>query len=167
MLTQLFGGDARACENYLVGLPQTLVCSEQVAATRLNSLISENMLQISQKSCGRTIKSFMITDQGSFDISTVCCQNVPRSPREAFLKSGPSLRYLLGLIELASEAHEHGYWCISFINLQTPREPPGRAFKRFDQNRQPHSDQKPRHLVTLSPRQGKYAGSLHVRRAQS
>jgi hypothetical protein len=87
----------RELRSIQVGLPQTLVCSEEVAATRLNSLISEDMLQISQKSCGRTIKSFMITDQGSFDISTVCCQNVPRSPGEAFLKSGPSLRYLLGL----------------------------------------------------------------------
>jgi hypothetical protein len=36
-------------------------------------------------------------------------------------RTGPSLRYLLGLIELPSEAHEHGYWCISFVNLQAHR----------------------------------------------
>jgi hypothetical protein len=89
---------------------------------------------------------------------------------------GPSLQYLLGLTEVPSKAHEHGYWCISFVNRQAHRPrlvPPGSTrtswpgFQTLQLKSSTTLGSKPRHLVTLSPRQGKYAGSLHVRRAQS
>jgi hypothetical protein len=86
----------------------------------------------------------------------------------------------LGWTELPREAHEDGYWCISFVNRETHRIKAGlstrtwqgasnTSINRLLRSLRPSlpSDQKPRHPVTCSTCAGEYAGSSRVDTART
>jgi hypothetical protein len=115
-----------------------------------------------------------LTDQEALHNSTVAVKNMPRPG--ALLNLDPRSMFL-GWTELPREAHEDGYWCISFVNRETHRIKAGRSARtwqgasntsinRLLRSLRP-SDQKPRHPVTCSTCAGEYAGSSRVDTARA
>ena len=107
-------------------------CSEHVVVTRLNLLMSGNLLQIIQQISRRIIKGFMMADQGVRDCSTL----VVKTYQDLSGGTPPSRpSFFSGLDRASGEAHEDGYWCISFVNRQThrsrlaPPQPPWQGFQ--------------------------------------
>lgn len=101
-------------------------CSEKVAVARLNLHTSGNIAQITQSS--RESKATKLTDQEALHNSIVAVKNMPRPG--ALLNLDPRSMFL-GWTELPREAHEDGYWCISFVNRETHRIKAGRSARTW------------------------------------